>query len=40
MEHFHFWSKPRHVTPEIHHLGENEPYSKGVSRHIYGFLRR
>ena len=34
-----FWSKPRHVTPQIDRLGKAVPVMR-VSTHIYGFLRR
>ena len=29
-----FWSKPRHVTPQIDHLGKMNPVLR-VSTHIY-----
>ena len=31
----HFESKPRHVTPQIDHLGKTSPIL-GVSTHIFG----
>ena len=31
----HFESKPRHVTPQIDHLGKMSPVL-GVSTHIFG----
>ena len=31
----HFYSKPRHVTPQIDHLGKMSPVLR-VSTHIYG----
>ena len=34
-ENIHFSSKPRHVTPQIDHLGKTSPVLR-ISRHIYG----
>ena len=34
-ENVHFYSKPRHVTPQINHLGKMSPVLR-VSTHIYG----
>ena len=34
-ENVHFESKPRHVTPQIDHLGKISPVLR-VSTHIYG----
>ena len=35
MGNVHFSSKPRHVTPQIVHLGKTSPVLR-VSTHIYG----
>ena len=35
MENSHCESKPRHVTPQINHLGKMSPVLR-VSTHIYG----
>ena len=35
MENIHFSSKPRHVTPQIDHLGKMSTVLR-VSTHIYG----
>ena len=32
----HFLCKPRHVTPQIDHLGKTNPVLR-FSTHIYGF---
>ena len=37
-EHIHFLSKPRHVTPQIHHLGKMRPVLR-VLTHIYGLSK-
>ena len=34
-ENIHFSTKPRHVTPQIDHLGKTSPVLR-VSTHIYG----
>ena len=34
MENIHFESKPRHVTPQIDHLGKTSPVLR-VSTHMY-----
>ena len=38
MGNVHFSRKPRHVTPQINHLGKMRPVLR-VSRHIYGILK-
>ena len=35
-ENIHFLGKPRHVTPQIDHLGKMNPVLR-VSTHNYGF---
>ena len=35
LENIHFSDKPRHVTPQIDHLGKTSPVLR-VSTHIYG----
>ena len=35
MGNIHFESKPRHVTPQIDHLGKMSPVLR-ISTHIYG----
>ena len=33
----HYYSKPRHLTSQIDHLGKNEPSSEGFNTHLLGF---
>ena len=32
-----FYSKPRHLTPQINHLTKNEPCSEGFNTHLWCF---